>query len=255
MDPKKRLFILIGGLVLVVVILLLSLTRIGRITPVGKVVPAGEGVFQCGDQITYQGDTYNTVRIGEQCWMKENLKTTEYRDGTPISNLITNTDWAADREGAYVCYQNAKENCNTSGALYNWYAVSNKAGLCPQGWSVPTHNQWTDLERSVCHNLGYDNCETEFAYNDSMGWRGKDEGRHLKSTTSKGLDTYGFAALLGGFRNPNGPFSFLGEKGFWWTSTPSEEFAFGRIMDTDNQGVRRVESIKSSGFSVRCVQD
>ena len=252
MDSKKRLFIIIGVLVLAVVILLLFFK--GK-TPVDKIVPVNEAVFQCGDQITYQGDTYNTVKIGNQCWIKENLKTTKYRDDTPISNLIIHSDWAAAAEGAYACYQNAKENCSIYGALYNWYAVSNDAGLCPKGWSVPAHNQWADLERSVCSDLGYGNCETEFPYNDSMGWKGADEGRNLKSTAFGGLDSYGFAALAGGFRNPNGPFSFLEEKGFWWTSASSEEFSYGRIMDTENQGVRRVESIKSSGFSVRCVKD
>jgi uncharacterized protein (TIGR02145 family) len=160
-----------------------------------------------------------------------------------------------DKKGAYVCYQNTKENCSTYGALYNWYAVNNDAGLCPAGWSVPTHNQWTDLERSVCNSLGHDNCETVFAYDDSMGWRGTDEGKHLKSKTAKGLDTYGFSALLGGFRNPNGPFSFLEEKGFWWTSALSGELAFDWMMDVENKKVRQLESIKSSGFSVRCIKD
>jgi len=249
MNSKKRLFILLGGLVLTAVIFLISLIRTDRIAPVGK------SVFQCGDKISYQGNNYKTVQIGEKCWMKENLKTTKYMDGTPISNFITDKEWATDKKGAYVCYQNTKENCDTYGALYNWYAVSNSFGLCPLGWSVPTHNQWTDLERGVCDSLGYKNCETVFVYDDSMGWRGKDEGNHLKSKISKGLDTYGFSALLGGFRNPNGPFLYLGEKGFWWTFTPSEEFAYGRIMDTVNQGVRQVEAVKSSGFSVRCIKD
>lgn len=187
--------------------------------------------------------------------MKENLKTNKYRDGTPISNSATDAEWVADKKGTYACYQNVEKNCNTYGALYNWYAVSNSIGLCPTGWSVPTRNQWTDLERSVCDSLGHENCETKFAYDGPMGWEGTDEGNNLKSKTSKGLDAYGFAALFGGFRNPDGSFSFLGEKGFWWTSTPSGEFAYGRIMDASNQGVRQVGSIKASGFSVRCVKD
>ena len=237
---KKELFMFIGGFVLVVGIILFFLINKDRI------IPSDEAVLKCEDQITYQGDTYNIAQIGNQCWFKENLKTSKYRDGAPVPNLIIHSDWAADTQGAYACYNNNKENCGTYGALYNWYAVSSSAGLCPEGWSVGTHNQWVELEKSVCNELGYDNCETEFSDNDSMGWKGTDEGEHLKSTTFAGF---------GGFRNANGPFFFLEEKSFWWTSTFSEESAYSRIMDIDNQGVRRVESVKNSGFSVRCVQD
>jgi len=237
---KKELFMFIGGFVLVVGVILLFLFGKDRI------IPSDKTSFKCEDQITYQGDTYNIAQIGNQCWFKQNLKTTKYRDSAPISNLIIHSDWAGDAQGAYACYHNDKENCNTYGALYNWYAVNNETGLCPEGWSVPTHNQWTDLERTVCNELGYNDCETKFPYDESMGWKGTDEGNRLKSTDF---------GEFGGFRNANGPFFFLKEKSFWWTPISSEESAYARIMDIDNQGVRRVESVKNSGFSVRCVQN
>lgn len=221
----------------------------------GFVSFSGETGFKCGSRISYQGDSYKTVKIGNQCWLKENLKTTKYRDGTPIPNLTESNKWETDKNGAYSCYQNDEKNCKTSGALYNWYVLNNKSGLCPAGWSIPASNQWIDLEKSVCISLGYDNCETKFVYGSSTDWLGTDEGDHLKSTTSKGKDTYGFSALLGGFRNPKGSFSFLGEKGYWWTSTPSGEFAYGIILDINNQGIRQVKSIKSGGFNIRCIKD
>jgi len=77
----------------------------------------------------------------------------------------------------------------------------------------------------------------------------------LLSVDLEGKDSYGFKALFGGFRNTAGPYSFLKEKGFWWTATPSENYAFARVMDRNNDGIRRLESSKSSGFSVRCVKD
>ena len=236
---KKELFMFIGGLVLVVGIVLFFL--VGK----DRIIPSGKTTLKCEDQIIYQDNTYNIAQIGNQCWFKENLKTTKYRDNTTIPNLIIHSDWAADTQGAYACYHNDKENCSAYGALYNWYAVNNSAGLCPEGWSVAAHNQWVDLERSACNELGYDNCEAKFAYDESMGWKGTDEGKHLKSTVF-----VGFA----GFRNANGPFFFLEEKSFWWTPASSEESTYSRIMEIDNQGVRRVESVKNSGFSVRCVQ-
>ncbi|MBZ1356586.1 MAG: fibrobacter succinogenes major paralogous domain-containing protein [Candidatus Nealsonbacteria bacterium] len=254
MDPKKRLYILAGALVLSLIILLVIIVSQGRNAegPTNGIV---NGDFSCGDSFTYQEVEYGTVEVGNQCWMAENLNVTKYADGSAIPNLIESNDWANDKEGAYACYLDAVENCNTYGALYNWYAVNNEAGLCPAGWSVPTHNQWADLERSVCGALGNPDCSETFPDNGLMDWRGTNEGLHLRSETLEGLNTYGFNAIFGGFRNPNGPFSFVDESGFWWTSSSSEDFVKGRIMDMANQGVRRIESMRSSGFSVRCVQN
>jgi len=249
MIPKKRLLIFIGGLVLAAAFLLFSLVRSGFLGS-----KEGSG-FKCGSRISYQGYNYKTVKIGEQCWMKENLKVVKYKDGTPIPNLTDGNKWKIDKSGAYVCYQNDQKNCKTLGALYNWYAVNNKSGLCPAGWSIPSQDQWIGLEKSVCESLGYENCKTNFTYGSTTDWLGTDEGNHLKSVASKGKDTYGFSALLGGFCNFKGSFSLSGEKGYWWTSTPSEEFAYGIIMDINSQGVRQVKTLKSSGFSVRCIKD
>jgi hypothetical protein len=142
-----------------------------------------------------------------------NLKTPSYRDGTPVPKLTNSAEWAEDEQGAYTCYYNQEQNCQDYGALYNWYAVNNEKGLCPEGWSVPTDEQWTEA------------------------------------------NDYGSKAVFGGFRNAAGPYSLLTERGFWWTLTPSGDFAFARVVDKDNGGIRRIESSKSSGFSVRCVKD
>ncbi len=246
MDSKKRLIIIIGCSVLLMAVSIFFLIKKDEIAT---------SVFKCGDKIAYQGETYKTIQIEEQCWMRENLKATKYRNETPITNFETNSRWSNDTIGAYSCYQNLEENCDTYGALYNWYAISNPVGLCPEGWSIPSNDQWTDLERSVCEKLGNNNCQTEFAYDSLAGWRGTDEGRNLKSKTYNGSDAFGFSALLGGFRNASGPFSYLEEKGFWWASNASEEFADSRMLDAENQKVRQLESMKSSGFSVRCIKD
>jgi len=238
---KKRLFVLVACLVLAILIIaFLLLPKTENVNPTDKTG------FQCGDQINYQDDAYNTIQIGDQCWMKENLKTTKYKDDTPIPNPIVHNEWSASEEGAYSCYNNNKENCAIYGALYNWHAVNHDAGLCPNGWSVATHDQWAKLEKTICQGLGNSDCENVFS-GDNTGWKGTNEGEQLQSAD--------FAALLGGFRNAGGPFSLLREKGFWWTATPSEESAYGRIMEINNQGVRRVKSIKASGFSVRCISE
>ena len=211
MDPSKKLYILISILVLAVLTLLLVwfFTKEGPFSA----EKGGSAVFRCSDPINYQGEVYNTLEINEQCWLTENLRASAYRDGTVILNLTDSAEWREDDQGAYICYYNQEKNCQDYGALYNWYAVNNERGLCPEGWSVPTDEQWAEV--------GADN----------------------------------FKIVFGGFRNAGGPFSYLNEKSFLWTSTPSEDFAYARVTNKEDQEIRRIESSKSSGFSVRCVKD
>ncbi|MBK9327803.1 MAG: fibrobacter succinogenes major paralogous domain-containing protein [Sphingobacteriales bacterium] len=90
------------------------------------------------------GNVYNVVKIGNQCWMKENLKTTRYNDGSAIPTGLSNTAWEATTNGAYAIYDNNAANNTTYGKLYNWYAV-NTGKLAPAGWHVPTDAEWTTL--------------------------------------------------------------------------------------------------------------
>ncbi len=210
MDSSKKLYILIGILVLVLIILIVGLFVREKPSQVEEEEPA---VSICPKEITYQEDTYNVVEISGKCWLAENLRAASYRDGTAIPNMTDSDQWEKDEQGAYVCYYNLLQSCQDYGALYNWYAVNNEKWLCPEGWSVPTDEQWTEVEK------------------------------------------YDFKAIFGGFRNSAGPYSFLDERGFWWTATPSEDFAFARVMDKDKQEIRKIESSKSSGFSVRCIKN
>jgi len=253
MKVSKKVYILIGILALMVSAIFL----VGFFTK-EKISKEGEpAVSLCPEQIIYQGDVYKTVKIGEQCWLAENLRTANYRDGTPIPNLINSAKWAEDEHGAYICYYNQEQNCDDYGVLYNWYAVNNERGLCPEGWSVPTQEQWAELERTVCQDLGYQYCQEKFPLEFVSGRRGTDEDLCLKALDLGGKDSYGFKALLGGLRNSGGPYSFLDERGFWWTATPSEseDFVYVRALDKDKEGIRRTEHSKSSGFSVRCIKD
>lgn len=210
MDSSKKVYILIVILFLVV----LSLFLIWLFTKKeSSPIEEGVTVFHCSDPITYQGDVYNTVEINGQCWLLENLKATSYRDGTAISNLVDSAEWREDSQGAYACYYNQEKNCQDYGALYNWHTVNSEKGICPEGWSVPTDEQWAKI-----------------------------------STDELGL-------LFGGFRNAGGPFSYLNEKGFWWTSTSLEGSSFARTIDKENQAIRKIESNKLGGFSVRCIKD
>ena len=215
---RKKLFIIIGcSLAIAIAVIILVFSFSGK----EKEIPA---FVKCGDKFYYQEESYRTVQIDGRCWMKENLKAKNYRDNSQIANLTSNAKWSVNASGAYACYQNSEENCRNFGALYNWQAVMNPAGLCPEGWSVPTSSQWLDLQNSLCQN----ECQAEFF---SV-----------------------FSPVLSGFRNPSGPFFYLEEKGFWWTATLSRELVYAWMI-AENQKLYQLESSKASGYSVRCIKD
>lgn len=92
------------------------------------------------------GNQYQTVKIGSQVWMKENLKVTRYRNGDPIPRVTVNSEWVDLATGAYcACYNDEGTTAFTYGYLYNWYAVDDRRNLAPAGWHVPTDAEWQIL--------------------------------------------------------------------------------------------------------------
>ena len=104
--------------------------------------------------VDIDGNVYSTVVIVTQTWMAENLKVTKYRNGDNITHITTNSDWPNDTDGAYGDYNNNPTNSNTYGRLYNWYAVDNSSGLCPEGWHVPTSEEYNALKTHLGTNAG-----------------------------------------------------------------------------------------------------
>ncbi len=206
--------------------------------------------------IDYNGNIYNTVQLGTQCWMKENLRVRNYRNGTPIPSITANSAWAGLSTGARCWYNNDSATyANTYGALYNWYAVDNSNGLCPTGWHVPTDLEWQTMEMF----LGMSQSQAN-----STGWRGTDEGGQMKesgtthwnSPNTGATNSSGFTALPGGYRNTSGTFYSIGDVGHWWSSTAhSTTNAWGRDLGCSGGNVGRGYGGKGVGFSVRCVRD
>ncbi|MEI6048761.1 MAG: FISUMP domain-containing protein [Bacteroidota bacterium] len=216
------------------------------------------------------GNTYNTVTIGTQVWMAENLKTTKYNDNSTIPPVTDNTAWAAATTGAYSDYSNDPANSTTYGRLYNWYAVDNNAAtkvasnggknVCPTSWHVPTDAEWTTLENYLIANgYNYDGTTTGNKIAKSMastsGWTayatvgtvGNDQASNNRS---------GFTALPGGFRSTNGTYYTIGYSGYWWSSTElSAAAAWYRDVGYYLTNVYSYYNNKRNGFSVRCVRD
>jgi uncharacterized protein (TIGR02145 family) len=191
------------------------------------------------------GNTYNVISIGIQVWMAENLKTTKYKDGTSIPNVIDNTTWNGLSTDAYCWYNNDDASFKaTYGALYNWFAV-NTAKLCPTGWHVPSDAEWTTL--------------TTYLGGESVaGGKLKETGiAHWQSPNTGATDEIGFTALPGGYRGFNGTSVSIGGGGSWWSSSVySTQDAWHRGLNYSSSNVSRSNGgDKRDGFSVRCLKD
>lgn len=209
--------------------------------------------FVCGQQVQDTcGNVYNTIQIGEQCWMKENLLTQKYSDGSDIPLVTDNIAWAGLSTPAYCWYNNDSATyASLYGALYNWYAASS-GNLCPSGWHVATQDEWISLE--IC--LGMDAATAA-----SFGTRGTDEGEQLKSISGwdsggNGTDAVGFTALPGGARDDNGLFSGDGTQAWFWTATEGNSLAgYARRIFSSSSQINMGTYIKARGMSIRCIKD
>ncbi len=215
------------------------------------------------------GNIYNTTTIGTQVWMKENLKTTKYNDGTAIPNITDNNAWAASTTGAYCDYSNTPVNSNTYGRLYNWYTVDNNAAtkvvsnggknVCPTGWHVPSDDEWTTLTDYLTNNgYGYGGSGSNIAKSmaATSGWTTNTIAGTVGNNQADN-NSSGFSALPGGSRDYyNGAFADAGDNGLWWSSTAtSSTYAFYRYIIYSNTLILSNLGYVQGGLSVRCLRD
>lgn len=199
------------------------------------------------------GNVYNTVMIGDQCWMKENLNV-----GIMISGYSEQSNNAIIEK---YCPDDEIANCAKYGGLYQWdemmrYETNNGAqGICPSGWHIPSDDEWKVLEGNLdsLYNVGH------YIW-DNIGDRGYNVGLNMKAQSGwnhngNGMDLFGFSALPGGYRFPHGAISFMGDGGYWWSSTDSSFSAWMRYVSYHDRTSKRNSDSKTYGFSVRCVKN
>ena len=202
--------------------------------------------------VTYEGQIYNTVLIGDQCWLKENLNI-----GTIVNGSNNQTDNGVIEK---YCYDNDPANCDEYGGLYQWdemmqyTTIPGVQGLCPAGWHIPTDDEWKILEGSV---------DSQYPVGDPIwnneGSRGFDVGLNLKSTSGwisngNGSDIYGFTTLPGGDRHADGPFNNLASVAYFWSSSEYNTYPWLRRLGYDYDDIYRLQYNMEGGFSVRCLQ-
>ena len=189
------------------------------------------------------GNIYNTIVIGEQEWMVENLRTTRYADNTDIPQVEDPSAWTFELTGAYCWYDNIVDNEKPYGALYNWFAVSNFRGLCPSGWRVPSDTDWNNMINFL---------------NADGGTLKEKWTSHWNEPNAGATNQVGFTALPGGFRSHSTGASFfnINTDGYYWTSTPSANslLAKRKKLFHDMTSISSGEQDKNGGLSVRCMR-
>ncbi|MEA3447213.1 MAG: FISUMP domain-containing protein [Bacteroidota bacterium] len=216
------------------------------------------GPFVCGDYLidTRDGSAYETLQIGNQCWMVENL------------------NYAGNVNGSSWCYDDDPLNCDTCGRLYDWAAAmegaspsetnpSDVQGVCPDGWHIPSDDEWKELEGEVDVTYNYGDSEWN-----ADGNRGEDAGSALAGDASLWTDgtleahasfgTSGFNALPGGRRTTTPSYTGIGDYAYFWSTTEDDFFytdAMSRSLNYNVVKSIRYNNNKDTGMSVRCVQD
>jgi uncharacterized protein (TIGR02145 family) len=191
------------------------------------------------------GIVYNSVTIGTQVWLKENLRTSKFNDGEAIPLVTDKAEWAALTTPGYCWFDNdAVTYKNAYGGLYNWYAV-NKGNLCPTGWHVPTNLEWTTL--------------ADFLGGPYVaGGKLKETGtEHWSSPNIGATNETQFTALGGGGRSYDGIYNNFGIYGCWWSSSVSSPatLSFYRYIIFNDIYLAINHFLQATGFSVRCVKD
>lgn len=192
----------------------------------------------CPDTVTdIDGNVYEIVNIGPMCWFKENLRTTRYKNGALIANIQDESEWTSTTQGAWSNYNNDPA-LDEFGKLYNGFAATNSAGLCPDGWHVPTFQDLNDVIQYAGGNYASDDLKAAGVW------------------PTNGTNTSGFSALPAGWRSDTGIFSEMGRTTLFTSNTfnasqqyyikalyDDQDFIFGNPIDTN------------VGTSCRCIKD
>ena len=226
--------------------------------------------FSCGTSTVsdVDGNNYNTVQIGTQCWTQSNLKVSKYRNGDSIPTVYNDLDWASLTYGAFCILENNPIYNGVYGKLYNHFAVMDVRGICPTGWHVPSDFEWKILIRhldasadTMC-NVNYGQACVPSTMAGGMlrnvavsgnlgvsGWGQPNAG----ATNSSGFD-----ALPGGWRhNTNGAFIGTTDMAYWWSYKLINAPSILLMSNTASIQLSQNEdyNLKTNGNYVRCLKD
>ena len=194
--------------------------------------------------VDVDGNQYVTTTIGSQTWMAQNLRVTRYNNGDLIPNVQDAATWAAQNEtGAWSHYNNDTAYDYDLGKMYNFYATEDARGLCPEGWRMPSREDWEQLR---------DYLGGEAVAASGLKATG---GPYYWTEPMVGDNQYGFNAVGTGHRNQSGTFNSIGTSGVWWASTKGTTGSIAVRMYNNTNELRIVGILRVDGAAVRCIKD
>lgn len=208
----------------------------------------GQSNNVCGDVVDFDGNVYNSITIGTQCWMQQNLNVSHYRNGDIIPQVTDPTEWAAYTTGAWCYYANNTANGIIYGKLYNWYAVNDPRGLAPEGYHIPTESEWTEL---VNYLGGFNVSGGKLKATGTTYWFNPNTGATNESN---------FSALPSGARSSSSTAGFFNINllvGYWSISNynGNNDEIFTISLSNSSTEVSTYGQYKNQGYSIRCLKD
>jgi uncharacterized protein (TIGR02145 family) len=190
------------------------------------------------------GNIYHTIMIGKQIWMAENLKVSRYRNGDKIPYVPGKIQWSNLTSGGYCNDENNDTVASVYGHLYNWYVAADHRNVAPEGWHVPSDDEFKALQK--------------FLGGDSLaGGKMKETGTtYWMSPNTGATGITGFSALPAGYRDSyDGSYHLKGYTSIIWTSSAKDSCAWVRTVSYDHSEIFRNYIAKSNGLSIRCIKD
>lgn len=187
-----------------------------------------------------------TVAIGGQVWLARNLAVTHFANGDPIPRITGAAEWAtagSTGQPAQSPYANDEARVPRDGLLYNYAAIRDPRGLCPEGFRIPDDGDWAVLEATLGRDVAATRMKTR------QFWPETETG------PGNGTDDVGFGGLPAGFRTQRGDF-FLGDRVayFWSLTERSPATTTAHMLFGYDSKLFRIEYDKAMGMSVRCLR-
>ena len=202
------------------------------------------------------GNTYNIIKIGEQYWTVENLKTRSLNDGSPIALIDNCFEWGTAGNFETPAYNYL--DFDADGAWYNWYAIGTKK-LAPEGWRVPTDEDWTRLEKyliSSGHNWDGSTSGNKIAKSmaANTAWKGHESNGAIGNDLSKNNKS-GFSARPGGYISSYCNSNYFDNYGYWWGSAYDDLSAHVYSLYYNADYLHHHICSKGYGFSVKLIKE
>jgi uncharacterized protein (TIGR02145 family) len=214
-----------------------------------------------GSVVDYDGNTYDTLRIGTQTWLAQNLRVTHYRNGDVIPMLADQNQWLGANEGAWCNYNNSSTNSKDNGRLYNYNVIADQRDIAPEGWHVATNKDWYTLQKYLIKNgygVNQDTTTNKIAIclASNTGWYSFSGVGYVGNNLTQNNKTK-FGAIPVGARDINGNFTSEGSISDFWMSLAEVDSLYRNCvyLKYDRDSLTFTTYGSQTGLSIRCVKD